>query len=46
MGLESCLALELIILNGKVEQIGLNINEVQHKPAILNEFWDVFEGLG
>ena len=31
----------------KVEQIGLNnINEVQQKPAILNDFRDVFEGLG
>ena len=39
--LESCLALQLISLNGKVEQIGPNINEVQQKPAILNEFWDV-----
>ena len=39
--LESCLALQLISLNGKVEQIGPNINEVQQKPAILNEFRDV-----
>ena len=47
LGLESCLALELITLNGEVEQIGLNnINEVQTKPAILNDFRDVFEGLG
>ena len=47
LGLESCLALELITLNGKVEQIGLNnINEVQQRPAILNDFRDVFEGLG
>ena len=47
LGLESCLALELITLNGKVEQIGLNnINEVQQTPAILNDFRDVFEGLG
>ena len=29
-----------------VEQIGLNINEVQQKRAILNEVQDVFEGLG
>ena len=47
LGLESCLALELITLNGKIEQIGLNnINEVQQTPAILNDFRDVFEGLG
>ena len=46
LGLESCLALGLITLNGKVEQIGPNINEVQQKPATLNAFWDVFEGLG
>ena len=46
LGLESCLALELIRLDGKVEQIGPNINEVQQKPTILNEFQDVFEGLG
>ena len=45
LGLESCLALGLITLNGKVEQIGPNINEVQQKLAILNEFRDVFEGL-
>ena len=44
LGLESCLALDLITLNSKVEQTGLNINEVQQKPAILNEFRDVFEG--
>ena len=44
--LESCLALELFTLNGKVEQIGPYINDVQQKPAILNEFRDVFEGLG
>ena len=35
LGLESCLALELISLDGKVEQIGPNINEVQQKPTIL-----------
>ena len=47
LGLESCLTLELITFNSKVEQIGLNnINEVQQKPAILNDFRDVFEGLG
>ena len=47
LGLESCLALELITLNGKVEQIGLNnVNEVQQKPTILNDFRDAFEGLG
>ena len=47
LGLESCLALELITLSGEVEQIGLDkINEVQTKPAILNDFRDVFEGLG
>ena len=46
LGLESCLALELITLNGKVEQIGLDVDEVQQRPAILNKFRDVFEGLG
>ena len=44
LGLESCLASELITLNSTVEQIGLNINEVQQKPAILNEFRNVLEG--
>lgn len=29
-----------------VEQIGLNINEVQQKHAIVNEVQDVFESLG
>lgn len=29
-----------------VEQIGLNINEVQQKRAIVNEVQDVFESLG
>ena len=33
LGLESCLALELITSNGNVEEIGLNINEVQQNPA-------------
>ena len=46
LGLESCLALELISLNCKIEQIGPNINEVQQKPAILNEFRDDLEGFG
>ena len=46
LGLESCLALKLITLNDTVEQIGLSIEEVQQKPTILDEFTDVFEGLG
>ena len=46
LGLESCLALELISLNCKIEQIGPNINEVQQEPAILNEFRDDLEGFG
>jgi len=46
LGLESCLALNLITLNDTVEQIGLSIEEVQQKPTILDEFTDVFEGLG
>ena len=46
MDLESCLALKLITLNDTVEQIGLSIEEVQQKPTILDDFTDVFEGLG
>ena len=46
LGLESCLALKLITLNDTVEQIGLSMNEVKKKPTILDEFKDVFEGLG
>jgi len=33
-------------LNDTVEQLGLSIEEVQQKPTILDEFTDVFEGLG
>ena len=46
LGLESCLDLELITLNNKVEQIGLSVNEVQEKFTLLDEFQDVFKGLG
>ena len=46
LGLESCLALKLITLNDTVVQIGLSIEEIQQKPTILDEFTDVFEGLG
>ena len=46
LGLESCLDLELIILNNKVEQISLTVNEVQEKCIFLDEFHDVFKGLG
>ena len=46
LGLESCLDLELITLNNKVEQIGLTVNEVQEKFTLLNEFHDVLKGLG
>ena len=35
LGLESCLDLELITLNNKVEQIGLSVDEVQEKSP----FW-------
>ena len=46
LGLESCLDLELITLNNKVEQIGLSVNEGQEKFTLLDEFQDVFKGLG
>ena len=46
LGLESCLDLELITLNNKVEQIGLSVDEVQEKFTLLDEFQDVFKGLG
>ena len=46
LGLESCLELELIGLNNKVEQIGLSVNEVQQTSKLLDEFQDVFQGLG
>ena len=46
LGLESCLYLELITLNNKVEQIGLSVDEVQEKFTLLDEFQDVFKGLG
>ena len=46
LGLESCLDLELITLNNKVEQIGLSVDEVQGKFTLLDEFQDVFKGLG
>ncbi|XP_068675472.1 uncharacterized protein [Montipora foliosa] len=45
IGLESCLDLELITLNNKVEQIGLSVDEVQEKFTLLDEFQDVFKGL-
>ena len=45
LGLESCLDLELITLNNKVEQIGLSVDEVQEKFTLLDEFQDVFKGL-
>ena len=38
LGLESCLDLELITLNNKVEQIGLSVDEVQEKFTLLDEF--------
>ena len=46
LGLKSCLDLELITLNNKVEQIGLSVDEVQEKFTLLDEFQDVFKGLG
>ena len=45
LGVESYLDLELITLNNK-EQIGLSVNEVQEKFTLLDEFQDVFKGLG
>ena len=41
LGLESCLDLELITLNTKVEQIGLRVDKVQKKLTLLDEFQDV-----
>ena len=46
LGLDSCLELELISLNNKVEQMGHSVDEVQAKPGLLDEFQDVFKGLG
>ena len=46
LGLETCLDLELITLNNKAEQIGLSVDEVQEKFVLLDEFQDVFKGLG
>ena len=46
LGLESCLELELISVNNNVEQIGLSVDEVQDKSSLLDEFQDVFVGLG
>jgi len=46
LGLESSLDLELITLNNRVEQIGLSVDEVQEKSTLLDEFQDVFKGLG
>ena len=46
LGLESCLDLELITLNNKIEQIGLSVNEVQENFTLLDKFQDVFKGLG
>lgn len=46
LGLESCLKLELISVNNNVEQIALSVDEVQKKCSLLDEFQDVFVGLG
>ena len=46
LGLESCLDLELITLNNKVEEIGLNVDEVQEQVTLLDEFHGVCKGLG
>lgn len=46
IGLESCLDLELITLNNKEEQTGLGVDEVQEKFTLLDEFQDIFKGLG
>ena len=46
LGLGSCLDLKLITLNNKVKQIGLSVDEVQEKFTLLDEFQDVFKGLG
>ena len=46
LGLASCLGLELITLNNKVEQVGLSVDEVQEKFTLLDEFQDVLKGLG
>ena len=46
LGLESCLKLELISMNNNVEQIALSVDEVQKKCSLLDEFQDVFVGLG
>ena len=46
LGLESCLDLELITLNNEIEQIGLSVDEVQGKFTLLDEFQDVYKGLG
>ena len=46
LGLESCLDLESIALNNKVEQIDLSVDEVQEKFTLLDKFQDVFKGLG
>ncbi|PFX23103.1 Transposon Tf2-9 polyprotein [Stylophora pistillata] len=46
LGLESCLHLELITLNNKLEQIGISVNEVREKFTLLDEFQDVLQGLG
>jgi len=41
LGLESCVDLELITLDNKVEQVGLS-----EKFTLLDEFQDVFKGSG
>lgn len=46
LGLESCLDLGLLSIHDKVEQIGLSVDEVKQKDNLLDEFNDVFEGLG
>jgi len=42
-GLESCLDLQQITLNNKVEQIGLSVDEVQETFTLVDEFPDVFK---
>lgn len=47
LGLESCLQLGLISINQGVDKIGVNVvDRVQQKSDILDEFEDVFQGLG
>ena len=46
LGLETCLDLELITVNDAVTRTSLAVDEIKHKQTILDEFHDVFEGLG